>query len=149
MLERKMITRCRDALNGYQKGKCFYCFDNISLDSKSSDTADVDHFFPHSLKPHGLGGLVDGVWNLVLACQSCNRGPGGKSAQLPVLRLLERLQTRNNFLIDSNHPLKETLIEQTGASESTRKQFLQETYKSSKELLTRNWEPRCEHETAF
>ena len=49
MLERKPITRCRDALNGYQKGKCFYCFDNISLDSKSSDIADVDHFFPHTL----------------------------------------------------------------------------------------------------
>jgi len=26
MLKRKAITGCRDALNGYQKGKYFYCF---------------------------------------------------------------------------------------------------------------------------
>ena len=29
--DRKNVTSCRDALNGYQKGKCFYCFEKISI----------------------------------------------------------------------------------------------------------------------
>ena len=148
-LERRTITGCRDALNGYQKGKCFYCFGDISVEANSDDLADVDHFFPHALKPHGFGESVDGVWNLVLACQSCNRGPQGKFAQLPQLEFLERLNKRNSFFIDSHHPLRETLIQQTGGSEKVRRKFLQTAYKMSKELLIRNWHPKDEHEPAF
>jgi 5-methylcytosine-specific restriction endonuclease McrA len=146
---RKPITSCRDALNGYQKGKCFYCFSNISILHSTEDLADVDHFFPHALKPYGLGTSVDGVWNLVLACQSCNRGATGKLAQLPELRFLERLHTRNSFYIESHHPLRETLINQTGTSEPERRQFLQDVYRQSKELLVQNWKPSFEHEPAF
>ena len=149
LYERKSITSCRDALNGYQKGKCFYCFNNISVLDSADDLADVDHFFPHSLKPHGFGDLLDGVWNLVLACQWCNRGPKGKFAQLPELRLLERLHTRNNFYVESHHPLRETLILQTGKSEAERKGYLQEIYRQSKKLLVQNWKPEFEHEPAF
>ena len=149
MLERKAITGCRDALNGYQKGKCFYCFGDISVEATSDDLADVDHFFPHTLKPHGLGDLIDGVWNLVLACQGCNRGSKGKFAQLPELRFLERLHQRNNFFIESHHPLRETLIHQTGTNELARRQFLQATYNASRELLIHNWKPEDEHEPAF
>ena len=149
MFERKAITGCRDALNGYQKGKCFYCFGDISVEAASSDLADVDHFLPHTLKPFGLGDLIDGVWNLVLACQNCNRGPKGKFALVPELRFLERLHARNGFFIDSHHPLRETLIQQTGASELERRRFLQEMYQRSKELLVQNWRPEFEHEPAF
>ena len=146
---RKPIASCRDALNGYQKGKCFYCFDDISILTTADDLADVDHFFPHTLKPHGFGHLLDGVWNLVLTCQSCNRGTKGKFAQLPVLRFLERLHTRNCFYIESHHPLRETLILQTGASEAERREFLQNVYRQSKELLVQNWRPEFEYEPAF
>jgi hypothetical protein len=73
----------------------------------------------------------------------------GKFAQLPELTFLERLHKRNNFLIDSHHPLGETLIQQTGANELARRQFLQTTYHQSKELLVRNWKPEDEHEPAF
>lgn len=118
----------RHALNGYQKGKCFYCFNNISVLDSADDLADVDHFFPHTLKSHGLGDLLDGVWNLVLACQSCNRGAKGKFAQLPELRFLESLHTCNSFYIESHHPLRGTLILQTGKGEPERRRFLQETY---------------------
>jgi 5-methylcytosine-specific restriction endonuclease McrA len=149
MLERKGITGCRDALNGYQKGKCFYCFDDISIESASEQLADVDHFFPHALKPYGLGELIDGVWNLVLACQSCNRGANGKFAQVPELRFLERLHNRNNFFIGSHHPLRETLMVQTGNTELERRRFLQDIYQRSKELLTKNWKPEAENEPAF
>jgi len=147
--QRKVITGCRDALNGYQKGKCFYCFGDITVEAASAELADVDHFLPHSLKPFGLGDLIDGVWNLVLSCQNCNRGPKGKFAQVPELRFLERLHTRNSFFIESHHPLRETLIQQTGTSELERRRFLQEMYQRSKELLVRNWQPEYEHEPAF
>jgi len=148
-LERKAITGCRDALNGYQKGKCFFCFGDISVESGSDDLADVDHFFPHTLKPYDLGDLIDGVWNLVLACKSCNRGERGKFAKVPELPYLERLHNRNNFFIDSHHPLRETLMQQTGAKEPERRKFLQNVYQRSKELLTKNWKPEYEHEPAF
>lgn len=61
--------------------------------------ADVDHFFPHTLKPQVASAgccrpvNVDGVWNLVLACSDCNRGIDGKSAQVPNIELLKRLAT--------------------------------------------------------
>jgi hypothetical protein len=146
---RKAITSCRNALNGYQKGKCFYCFTDISILDVAVDLADVDHFFPHTLKPHGFGELLDGVWNLVLACQSCNRGPKGKFARLPELRFLERLHIRNSFYIESHHPLGETIVLQSGTSEAERRKFLQNVYQQSKELLVQNWRPEFEHEPAF
>ena len=149
LLERKPITSCRDALNGYQKGKCFYCFGDVSVKGLKDDLAEVDHFFPHALKRYGLGQLIDGVWNLVLACQNCNRGPNGKFAQLPELRYLERLHKRNSFFIDSHHPLRETLMKQTGENEAGRRGFLQEVYHRSKELLIRNWKPQDENAPAF
>lgn len=42
--KRKDVTSGRDALNGYQKGKCSYCFDDITLDSKDDNLCDVDSF---------------------------------------------------------------------------------------------------------
>jgi hypothetical protein len=91
---------------------------------------DVDHFFPHRLKSTYPHINLDGVWNLVLACQACNRGPRGKFDRIPSLRLLERLHTRNEFLIGSHHPLRETLMNQTGARVEDRVAFLNEVYKS-------------------
>jgi hypothetical protein len=43
------LTSCRDAFNGYQKGKCFYCFGDISAEADSGRLADVDHFLPRML----------------------------------------------------------------------------------------------------
>lgn len=149
-LNRVAVTSCRDALNGYQKGKCFYCFNPISIEPGSKDLTDVDHFFPHFLgqyiKP------IDSVWNLVLACQRCNRGEKGKFERLPHLRYLERLHKRNEFFINSNLPLKDTLIQQTGNSEPTRRYYLQSNYNEAQRLLATSlsmtWET-IEYNTAF
>src|SRR5579871_4039345 len=127
------VTRSRDALNGYQKGKCFYCFRDISING--DDVADVDHFFPRVLLQLGVRLPADGVWNLVLACRSCNRGIDGKSSRIPAKRLLERLNTRNEFLITSHHPLKETLIAQTGEDGRSRSDFLRAIYAAASERL--------------
>jgi 5-methylcytosine-specific restriction endonuclease McrA len=136
------VTSCRDALNGYQKGQCFYCFDRISIDPGAKDLADVDHFFPHKLKLYNIAEPINGVWNLVLACHDCNKGVGGKSARLPSTLLLERLHTRNEFLIDSHHPLQQTLIQQTGKDEQQRNRFLVNNYEVAKAPLGYSqWEP--------
>ena len=139
-LRRKGITSARNALSGYQKGHCFYCCDALSLVGLTPP--DVDHFFPHVLKAIGFAAEpMDGVWNLVLACRRCNRGIDGKSARVPTIRLLARLHTRNEFLIDSHHPLRDTLIAQTGSTEAERKMFLNDFHGRAISALIHEWEP--------
>ena len=137
--QRRPITGAREALSGYQKGQCFYCYDAISV--VGSTKPDVDHFFPHVLKQTAFVGQLDGIWNLVLACQRCNRGVGGKSARVPTIKLLERLSARNEFLIDSHHPLRETLIDQTARSENGRRTFLTACHAAARKHLIHEWEP--------
>ena len=130
-LRRVPVTAASPSLNGYQKGRCFYCFREISIDNNHQDFADVDHFFPHDLRKCDADKPINGVANLVLACIDCNRGVNGKFAKLPSLPLLERLHARNEYLITSHHPLRETLIVQTGNSTEKRQKFLQDAYNCS------------------
>src|SRR5689334_21517266 len=97
------ITSVRDALNGYQKGKCFYSLKDISINKKTSTICEVDHFLPHLNKLEHLkyGANINGVWNLVLADADIN---SNKKARIPEMRYLERLFTRNEFYIESKHP---------------------------------------------
>jgi 5-methylcytosine-specific restriction endonuclease McrA len=147
------VTSARDALNGYQKGKCFYCFAPVSIAPDAADLAEVDHFFPHTLSRANLHlpgeTRLDEVWNLVLACQACNRGVGGKSAWVPKKRYLTRLHTRNNYLIASHHPLRETLLRQTGTTEPARHRFLQEQDTRAIGRLLHRWAPAAEGDPAF
>lgn len=145
---RKSITSCRAALNGYQKGRCFYCSTPISVLAGDAELADVDHFFPHVLADQdtSFAAMVNGVWNLVLACVSCNRGPDGKRARIAVVSLLQRLHARNEYLISSHHPLRETIIAQTGESEPNRRYFLQTRYRLARSLIIHTWQPRDEYE---
>ena len=142
---RQAVTSSRDALNGYQKGSCFYCFDDIYLGDESSKSPHVDHFFPHTLKDSGFK-RIDGIWNLVLSCQDCNNGTGGKFASIPKRHLLERLHKRNEFLISSHHPLRETLILQTGVSKQQRKSFIEDYYNRAHRTIIHTWEAveKCE-----
>lgn len=143
------VTSSRDALNGYQKGRCFYCFAAISIESQSPLLADVDHFFPHILGTASIAQPINGVWNLVLACQNCNRGPRGKFERVPSLALLDRLSARNDYFIESHHPLRETLIVQTGSTPEMRRNFLQNTYTAAKTYLIHSWEPEPRAEALF
>ena len=138
-LKRKAVTSARGALNGYQKGKCFYCFDDITVSETVDNTCDVDHFFPHTLQPFFPDINLDGVWNLVLACPKCNRGEGGKFAMVPATKYLQRLHTRNEFLISSHHPLRETIINQTGKTEAERRAFLLSVDQRAIDILIHRW----------
>lgn len=146
---RANLTSCRDALNGYQKGKCFYCFGDISVETTSDLMADVDHFHPRMLMQTGVSLNLDGVWNLVLACRNCNRGADGKSSRLPQQKFLERLETRNEFFIMSHHPLRETLMAQTGVTRQDRVRFLSGAYETAWDWLFHRWQPKAENEPAF
>ena len=146
--KRRDITSARDALNGYQNGRCFYCFDHISLKS-GLNSCDIDHFFPHTLQPFLPESNLDGVWNLVLACPKCNRGSKGKFAKVPHLKYLNRLSKRNEFLISSHHPLRETLMKQTGQNPSERVAFLKEIDKNAINLLIHRWETTQLYEDLF
>lgn len=141
------ITSSRSALNGYQKGRCFYCYDEISVNPDHHTLADVDHFFPWVLKNRGFVRDVDGVWNLVLACRSCNRS--GKQARVPALKFLKRLHQRNSYLIDSHHPLRETLIQQTGRTEPSRRDFLERKHNEARSALIHLWDTQPRAEATF
>jgi 5-methylcytosine-specific restriction endonuclease McrA len=143
---RTPVTSCRDALNGYQKGKCFYCFVDISIQPRNDDLAHVDHFLPHVLKSVRAIPHMDGVWNLVLACKDCNMN---KSALVPQVKYLNRLNTRNNYLISSHHPLREILIRQTGNTDADRHSFLRQSRQVAEDTLIHTWGPAEEFGTAF
>ena len=136
---RRSVTGARGALSGYQDGACFYC--GGAVDASMAVGVDVDHFLPWSLGSLGFPYNLDGVWNLVLACPTCNRGEGGKSARIPTLRYLESLHDRNEYLIGSHHPLRETLMLQTGLTEPLRASFLRGAYADAARLLIHTWEP--------
>jgi len=150
-IKRNAVTSARPALNGYQKGRCFYCFRNIAVESGHADMADVDHFFPHILKKCDSTKPVDGVANLVLACQECNRGKDGKFERLPSIPLLERLYNRNEYLITSHHPLRETSIAQTGSIAAKRQSYLQEAYNCSSLYvgIKQKWQPKAQGNPIF
>jgi hypothetical protein len=134
--KRTSLVTVRPALNGYQKGRCFYCFAPISIDEPLNFFyPDVDHFFPHTLKQVDCSG-IDSVWNLVLSCKACNREKG---ARIPTMKLLERLYSRNEFLIASHHPLRETLIMQTGKNEIGRGALFLKFMKSRIGILGYTW----------
>lgn len=150
-IRRKDVTSVRGSLGGYQKGHCFYCYAPINaadgigpkrtegglfLPGRTGTTlCDVNHFFPHTLASQVPDVNWDGVWNLVLACPVCSRGAGGKFARIPAADYLERLNRRNEYLIGSHHPLRETLIAQTGAAPEARWSFLKKVDKVASDYL--------------
>ena len=148
-MRRVDVTSSRDALNGYQKGKCFYCCDEISVQKGSKNICHVDHVLPHKQKRQHLPANINGVWNLVLACATCN-GAAEKSDKIPNITFLQRLNTRNEFYIESNLPLAEAIINQTGRTSTDRENFLNTHYKISKEYNpTETWSPINQYPCTF
>lgn len=148
IMKRIDITSVRDALNGYQKGKCFYSFQDISITKNDGNVCAVDHFLPHINKAaHAKVEVnINGVWNLVLADSKVN---AHKSARIPELRYLKRLHIRNEFYIESKHPLAETIINQTGYSKETRWKFLEAQYQIAIDNSITPWKPEFEDKDIF
>ena len=148
VMRRIDVTSVRDSLNGYQKGKCFYSFQDISINKNDVNTCAVDHFLPHvnKQKHAQLGANINGVWNLVLADRTINNE---KHARIPEKRFLERLYNRNEFYIESKHPLAETIINQTGQTPHTRQRFLEHNYNVALSHSIHKWKPSIELNGTF
>ncbi|MDA9180286.1 hypothetical protein N9O28_03085 [Emcibacteraceae bacterium] len=142
---RKTITSCRNALNGYQRSQCFYCYGSISLKPNASNVCHVDHFLPYSRRVLSLGDRVNQVWNLVLSCSGCNLGKG---AQSPDKSLLKDLHRRNEWLIGSHHPLRNTIIDQTGITELLRRKHLEDEFYHVA-LSPDGWKPKRKESSPF
>lgn len=141
LVEQAWAMNIASSLNGYQKGRCFYCYKPISLESGDENLADVDHFIPWAAR--GEVANINGVWNLVLACKSCNRGEKGKFMRVPSAKLLRRLRDRNEYFITSHLPLRETLIRQTGNTTVRRDDFLAKIWNTARITLLHEWEPQA------
>jgi hypothetical protein len=146
IMRRVNITSVRDSLNGYQKGKCFYSFQDISVNSLSPTICDVDHFLPHINKQYHFPANINGVWNLVLADRTINRK---KNASVPEIKFLYRLYNRNEFFISSKHPLSETIVNQTGDTPEKRRAFMQHHYDIAKNNSIHTWKPDIELPSTF
>ena len=143
LMRRIDITSVRDSLNGYQKGKCFYSYQDISINKNDINICEVDHFLPHvnKLAHSQTGANINGVWNLVLADSSINLH---KKARIPEKRFLQRLFNRNEFYIESKHPLSETIINQTGLTKESRRRFLEAQYNLALTHSIQKWKPELE-----
>lgn len=141
LMRRIDITSVRDALNGYQKGKCFYSNKEISIISGHKDLCEVDHFLPHcnKLQHKKEGANINGVWNLVLADAKTNNE---KRARIPSEEYLYKLHERNEYYIQSKHPLAETIINQTGKTTDQRRLFLQKQYNIARQYSLHKWQPK-------
>ncbi len=138
---RQSVTGAAPALNGYQRGKCFYCNRQIHLGDWQllTERGEVDHFFPHVLQRSGDIEIdLDQAWNLVLACNQCN-GASEKRDLCPDISYVEDLHRRNEKLIESHDPLKESIIARTGRTEIDRRRFLQSCYNTAKTSLIHTW----------
>ena len=148
LMRRIDITSVRDSLNGYQKGKCFYSYQDISINKNDQSICEVDHFLPHANKlAHSTTGAnINGVWNLVLADSKINVN---KKAKIPEKRFLHRLFNRNEFYIESKHPLAETIINQTGSTKESRRRFLETHYNLALTHSIQQWKPEIELKGTF
>ena len=85
-IERSALKKFHDMLIKYVD-TCFYC------GTRLGDDTEVDHFIPWSYV------LEDNLWNMVLACSSCNSKKGN---QLPGEHCLEKIYTQNSRLRSSS-----------------------------------------------
>ena len=123
--KRTNITSFTDVLQGYQQGKCFYC------DEEMEGDIEVDHVIPRQASGH------DEVWNLVLAHKFCNQD---KSDNLPPTPFIEALFVRNEYVMDSNLPLREHLRLIVKKTAAERWNQIQEAYKfANKKIGDRFW----------
>ena len=60
---------------------------------------------------------------------------------MPAPPLVARLHERNNWLVDSHHPLRETVMMQTGADAEARASFLRARQRVALDALVHEWEP--------
>jgi len=102
---RRPLAQYLAILNQEDDRGCFYCGKPFALDRKAA----VDHVIPWSFL------LEDPIWDLVLACATCN---GAKSDWLPSPEFVDRLVERNQLRARESLKGKTSLL--FGAEDITR-----------------------------
>ena len=77
-----------------------------------------------------------------MSCKECNRGTLGKFDKITEVVFVENLNKRNNYYIESRHPLRETILNQTGRTINDRKIFLNKFYKDAVNKIPAKWKPK-------
>lgn len=121
--KRTVLTSLVNTLIGYQHGKCFYCGEELY-------DIEVDHVIPYKAIRHNQ------IWNLVLAHTFCNQN---KSDNVTPKHYIDNMIKRNEFFINSSHPLKDTLIRQLGLKKEQRQETVLSEYKYAKNMIVRMW----------
>ena len=122
---RQNLTSNVPFLDGYQANICFYC-----SESMLRDDIHVDHLLPRSILNH------DEIWNLVLCHSHCNLK---KSNYLVGKHYFEKLIIRNENIMGSNHPWKNKIKDQLGATPEARKKELKKHYDNVHKALGNNY----------
>jgi hypothetical protein len=134
--QRVPLTSLRASIDGFQYGRCFYCHE--PLGDLNGPEIHVDHVFPFKWMTTGSwqGPDLNGVWNLVLAHDACNRK---KWFRNPTDEEIRRLVERNDAVAESPVPLRRTLEIAMGASgpnaATNRRQFIANV----RSLTTTGW----------
>jgi hypothetical protein len=93
-LRRGPITGVRDALSGYQDGRCAYCGTPFT-DIGRSRVA-VDHVLPFVLMSRGWpDGDLHQIWNLVLSCYGCSSAKRDRPPAADWIRIRDRTPARS------------------------------------------------------
>lgn len=96
--ERENLTVYRRILfEEFENQSCFYCGKQLTNDGKK---VHVDHFVPRAFIKD------DKMWNLVLACPTCNLH---KNDKLPSAIFLDKLLERNNRIVIINERAKDMM----------------------------------------
>ena len=136
-LKRTNTTGAKPSLYGYQKGICFYCGFKTDIDDM-----EVDHFIPFSMRndsKYKFTNKLNEIWNLVLACKSCNRA---KFNYLPDNTFLNKLIIRNSLnFTASHHPLRESILILTGKNIKERNYFHNTVYNEARISNITKWKP--------
>ncbi|MCG9626173.1 HNH endonuclease [Vibrio mediterranei] len=120
--ERKALTHNIPFLSGYQGNVCFYCGETLGEDIH------VDHVLPRQVINH------DEIWNLVLSHGDCNLL---KSDRLVGQHFVEKLISRNENIMGSNHPWKAKIQSALGSTPKRRASNLNKHYDNMKSVLGR------------
>jgi 5-methylcytosine-specific restriction endonuclease McrA len=136
-LRRRNVSGVVPSLSGYQDGRCAYC--QQAMYQRGIGKPIVEHVLPLVLRRERWEGPpLDAVWNLVLSCQPCNSDKWGRA---PHENWMPWLQQRNDDLIASHHPLRQTLMAQTGNTAAVRAATLRAAYRLATERLPATWTP--------
>ena len=139
-LRRSPVTGVRDALSGYQDGRCAYC--QTEFTDISAGHVAVDHVLPFVLMTRGwTDGDLHQVWNFVLACYGCN---GAKRDRPPAAAWMPWVEMRTERFIASHHPLRETLLSQLGPTARQRLETLARRHTRATEIVP-PWTPPITH----